>query len=435
MRNDIGRRSHEILMRAIDLSDSERREFVRKSCADDDELRQRVDHLISSLLDTKSFLETPALADQKAEPAAHMREVSAAISGYEIVRVIGDGGMATVYEAVQDRPKRVVALKVLKRGLVRSSAVRRFEFETETLARLRHRGIAQIYEAGAYADPHGDSIPYFAMEYVEQALPITRYADENRLDLEDRLRLFIEVCDAVQHGHQNGVIHRDLKPSNVLVDASGCPKVIDFGIARSTDPEDARITQRTDLGKLIGTLHSMSPEQCAGDEHVDLRTDVYSLGTILYELLCGRVPHDLSKVPLPEALRIIQQDSVARPGALNPRLHGDLEVVLLMALEKDRERRYQTASELAADLRRVLEHQPIMARPATTMYQLRKFARRHRVPVAAAIAIVATLIVGIAATARQAYVATLARQDAHAQQAIAEERLERALEAEALADA
>jgi len=413
-------------MRAIDLEGDERRAYVESVCAEDDRLRGRVHSLMAALGDTGTFLETPALGASFPAPDAEapLLDHAPTIPGYRIVGVIGDGGMATVYEAIQDRPSRHVALKVLKRSLARSSAAQRFEYETEILARLRHPGIAQIYEAGSFTDAHGDTIPFFALEFIENAETITKYADRHNLDTEERVKLFIEVCNAVSHGHQNGVIHRDLKPSNVLVDASGCPKVIDFGIARSTDPEQAWITQRSDLGKLIGTLNSMSPEQCSGMDTVDLRTDVYSLGTILYELLCGRVPHDLSRVPVPEALRIVQQDAPSRPASLNPRLQGDLDVILSTALEKDRARRYQTASELAGDLRRTLEHQPITARPATTMYQIRKFTRRHRVPVGAGVAIALTLIVGIAMTTRQAYVATAAKVEAV--QAREAEEIERA---------
>jgi serine/threonine protein kinase len=311
--------------------------------------------------------------------------VSRKIAGYTLQRVLASGGMGTVYLAVQDHPHRVVALKVMKAGIASRSALRRFEYESQVLARLRHPNIAQVYEAGAHREGGASDlpgVPFFAMEYVPDAKPITDYARLRNLATRQRLELFLQVCDAVHHGHQKGIIHRDLKPANLLVDPSGRPKVIDFGVARSTDSDMAVTTLQTEVGQLIGTLQYMSPEQCDADPHnVDVRSDVYALGAVLYELLCGRLPYEVAQATMFSAAKIIREEPPVRPSAANRAIRGDIETITLKALEKEPDRRYGSAAELSDDIRRYLRNVPIVARAPSVLYHLKMFARRHRAAV------------------------------------------------------
>ncbi len=423
MGHDLTRRAHALMMRALEIEDAERRlEFVTQECGDDVELLDRMRALLKALDEQKSFLESPAIARPE---SAVIRTSPDAMGGYRIIRAIGVGGMATVYEAMQESPKRRVALKVMRQALTQTSAVERFRFETEVLASLRHPCIAQIYEASASDDGHGVSTPYFAMEFIPDALPITAYAAERDLTLRERLEMLLPVFDAVHHGHQLGVIHRDLKPGNILVDSAGNPKVIDFGIARSIDPESAALTQEESGERVIGTLNYMSPEQHAGESaSLDIRTDIYALGVLLYELACERLPHDFSKVGLMEAARIVRESAPERPGAVDPQLRGDLEAVIMKALDPDRDRRYQAVPDFAADIRRYLDNVPVLARPATTVYRLRKFAQRRRGLVGSISAVSLAIALGVAATARQAYIATIARDREREQRMLAEQREE-----------
>ncbi len=337
------------------------------------------------------------------------------IGRYRIVRRIADGGMGSVFEAEQDHPRRRVALKVIRADLASHEIRRRFAHEAQILARLQHPGIAQIYDAG-WADTPGGSQPYFAMEYVS-GLPLTTYANQRSLDVRERLRVFVRICQAVQHAHQKGVIHRDLKPGNILVDDSGQPKVLDFGVARATDSDLQQVTVRTDVGQLLGTLPYMSPEQVAADPaQLDTRSDVYALGVILHELLTGRLPYDLSRKMLHEAVRIIREVEPTTIGSESRIFRGDLETIVAKALEKDKERRYASAAELATDVERHLNDEPIVARPPSVFYQARKFTRRNKVLVAGLVSVFAALVTGTVVSLHQAWIASEAR-------ALAETRL------------
>lgn len=317
------------------------------------------------------------------------------IGRYHIKRVLGSGGMGTVYEAVQDKPRRTVALKVMRTGIASRSALRRFEYESQLLARLRHPGIAEVYEAGTH-DDGGVGAPYFAMEYITGAKRITDYCREKTLNTRQRLELFLLVCEAVHHGHTKGVIHRDLKPDNILADAHGRVKVIDFGVARATDSDLAVTTLQTNVGQLVGTVQYMSPEQVEADpQDLDTRSDVYSLGVILYEMLCGKVPYDVTGMQLVAATRVVREQTATRLSTVHANLRGDIETIVLKALEKQRERRYQSAENLAADIRRFLANEPITARPPSLTYQIRVFTRRHRPLMAAVAAVFVALLIGV----------------------------------------
>ena len=316
------------------------------------------------------------------------------ISRYRIESVLGEGGMGLVYLARQERPDRQVALKLIRPGLADQRMLKRFEQEAEVLGRLLHPGIAQIYEAGT-ADAGFGPQPFFAMELV-RGVPLTEYASQKELTTRQRLKLMSKVCDAVEHAHQKGVIHRDLKPGNILVTEDGQPKILDFGVARATD-SDIQQTMQTDVGALIGTIPYMSPEQVGGDPaELDTRSDVYALGVILFELLAGRLPYSLERRMIHEAARVIREEEPTRLSSINKTLRGDVETIVSHALEKEKARRYQSASALGADLRRYLAHEPITARPASTWYQLSKFSRRNRGLVGGVVAAFAVLLLGLA---------------------------------------
>ncbi|QYK49434.1 MAG: serine/threonine protein kinase [Phycisphaeraceae bacterium] len=408
---DRARRAHAILTAALGVSRAEREQMVVAACEGDPALESKVRKLLAASDMSTGFLDRPALTSHS-DIAARVPD---AVGSYLVVGVLGAGGMATVYEAVQENPHRRVALKVMHQSMTNTDAYLRFRIETETLARLRHPGIAQIYEAGTAQLGLPTPSPFFAMELVPEASTITEHARSRNLSLRDRVAMFASVCDAVLHGHQHGVIHRDIKPGNILVGPDGVPKVIDFGIARTTGAASGPnpgITAQTRSTSLLGTLNSMSPEQCASPDSIDVRSDVYSLGVVLYELVTDRLPHDLSKRSIPEAIRIITQEPVPDAGKFRPEARGDLSAIIAKALEKDRENRYVGAAALAADLRRWLAFEPIEARPATAAELIRKFIRRNP-PLAGAIGFAAiALIAGTAVSARFAYVATKARDQA-----------------------
>ena len=325
--------------------------------------------------------------------------------------------MGSVYEAEQDQPQRRVALKVIRPDFIMPELVRRFSRESEVLGRLQHPGIAQIYEAGTFEDSHGPQ-PFFAMELVK-GQPVTEYARARTLDVKQRLELFARICDAVHYAHQQGVVHRDLKPANILVDAAGQPKILDFGIALLTDA-DVQATRQTSVGEVVGTLQYMSPEQVNADPAlIDSRSDVYSLGVILYELLAGRLPYDLTRKLIYEAARVILIDDPAPLSSIDRNLRGDTEIIVSKALEKEPGRRYGSAEDLASDVRRFLRDEPIAARAPSAMYQLRKFARRNRALVSGLAFAAVILIAGTAVSLWQAVRATTAERLAESRRGVA----------------
>jgi len=335
-------------------------------------------------------------------------EPSPKIGTYRILGLLGQGGMGTVYRAEQQNPQRIVALKVIRLGIATPEHLRRFEQEANLLGRLQHPGIAQIYEAGTANSGGGDQ-PYFAMEFI-QGPPLIQYANTRDLDTRDRLELIARICDAVHHAHQRGIIHRDLKPTNILVDESGQPKILDFGVARVTD-SDTQATRQTDMGQLIGTLAYMSPEQVLADPlALDIRSDVYALGVILYELLARKAPYNTERKALHEVVEVIREEDPAPLSSINRHFRGDVETIVAKALEKDKARRYASAAELGADIRRYLADEPIVARPPSTSYQLQKFARRHKALVAGTSAVFLVLVAGIIVSSREAVVARRAEQ-------------------------
>jgi serine/threonine protein kinase/tetratricopeptide (TPR) repeat protein len=360
----------------------------------------------------------PPVDSQATRPQPPTERHSRTIGPYRLLHLVGEGGMGEVWLAEQTHPvRRQVALKVIKAGMDTAQVVARFEAERQALALMDHPAIATVYDGGS--TPEGR--PYFAMEYV-RGEPITTYCDRQRLTTQERLELFMQVCEGVQHAHQKGIIHRDLKPSNVLVtiqDDHPVPKIIDFGVAKATAQHLTERTLYTELGVMIGTPEYMSPEQAEmGGLDIDTRTDVYALGVILYELLTGALPFDrkaLRQAGFAEIQRTIREKEPPRPSTritqlgpasteaaanrhteprrLASELRGDLDWVTMRALEKDRTRRYQTANALAGDLRHHLNNEPVFAGPRSTVYRAKKFVRRHRFGVAAAAALVLLLLV------------------------------------------
>jgi len=366
-----------------------RESCLEERCRGDPDLQAEVESLLSHYDGADGFMEIPALeygTDSVASCAREAAEIGQGepkIGRYSLTRIIGRGGMGIVWEAVQEEPRRIVALKVLKKGIASSRALRRFKYEVEFLGRLRHPGIAQIFEAGIHSEQDvtsgDDGVPYFAMEFVPDAKTIIEHARMMELKTRECLKLFSKVCNAVHHGHQKGIIHRDLKPANILVDDTGQPKIIDFGVARSTDYDLTMTTAQTDVGQLVGTVQYMSPEQCDADpESLDIRTDVYSLGVVLYELLCGRPPYDASSSSIYRATRIIKEIAPVPLSDINRRFKGDVDTIVLKSLEKDKERRYQSAAILEGDIRRYLDNRPITARPPSLTYQFAVFVRHHK---------------------------------------------------------
>lgn len=321
------------------------------------------------------------------------------LGGVKIVRLIGEGGMGRVYEAVQAKPERTVAVKIIRQGILTEKTLRRFEREAEFLAKLQHPGIAQIFVVGTYSSDLGE-IPFYVFEFIPNAKPITHYVDERNLALADRLKLFQQVCQAVSHGHDRGIVHRDLKPGNILIDSSGQPKVIDFGVARSTDSDLALTSMRTDTGQLVGTLQYMSPEQFGAEpDDLDARADVYALGVVLYELLATEPPYQVKRKGIHEAAKVVCEQAPTPLRSHDKSLPREIEAITHRCLQKDRRKRYRTAGALAHDLEQFLAGKPISTRPDSTItdYLLEPWraVQRRR-------ALLAGLLMGIALAAAAA---------------------------------
>ncbi len=425
-------RESSLFLEAIQLPADQRAAFVDRACGSDLELRHGLEALLQqdaadARVDHGPGRQFRTLLESTADEQAPLPE---RIGPYRILGLLGTGGMGTVFRAQQQHPRRVVALKVVHAWLATPEVLRRFEFETAALARLNGRGIAQIYEAGVVHE-HGRRLPFFAMELVE-GLPLTTYAERHGLSIRDRLALLADVCDVVAHAHQRGIIHRDLKPANILVQPDGQPKILDFGVARAVD--DQADSGQTRPGQLLGTLPYISPEQMDGSPaQIDTRNDVYALGIIAFELLAERQPWDLADLSLGEGLERVRRNEPPRLGSIDARLRGDIETVVAHALERDGQRRYPTASDLAHDIRRFLANEPVSVRPPSLLYQARKFTRRNRLLVGSAAAVFVTLAAGLITTSWQAARATrsearavlIAEREQNARQA-AEEQAARA---------
>jgi serine/threonine protein kinase len=451
-------RMRDIFDQARRLPAPERAAFLDGLVAADGAMRTQIEDMLAALEAAGPFLSEPTLGHQDDSPTADsaagatlatpLREgPGTRIGPYKLLQLIGEGGFGSVFMAEQEWPvARKVALKIIKLGMDTRTVVARFEQERQALAMMDHPNIAKVLDAGATDTGR----PYFVMELCKGE-PIAEYCDKHNLSIPERLELFAQVCQAVQHAHGKGIIHRDLKPSNVLVstqDGRAHAKVIDFGIAKATASKLTEKTLFTEHKALVGTPEYMSPEQAEGSLDIDTRTDVYSLGVILYELLTGTTPFtgkELRSGAYAEIQRIIREVEPVTPStrlsantqslatvAANRRteprklgvlVKGDLDWIVMKALEKDRSRRYETAQGLAMDIRRFLSGEPVLAAPPGAGYRINKFVRRHRVTVTAGAAVSASLLIGAVGFALKAREAGLERDAAiTARQAEATER-------------
>jgi serine/threonine protein kinase/tetratricopeptide (TPR) repeat protein len=440
---------------------AERAAYLDEACAGNPQLRAGVEALLRVHTNDPGFLEQPigsferttdvAAADstggeQPLERGAEEKPGVVLAGRFKVLEQIGEGGMGTVWMAQQTEPvKRLVALKVIKPGMDSKQVLARFEAERQALALMDHPNIARVLDAGTTATGR----PYFVMELVK-GVPLTKYCDEHRLTPRQRLELLIPVCQAIQHAHQKGIIHRDIKPSNILIalyDGKPVPKVIDFGIAKATGQQLTEHTLVTGFGAVVGTLEYMSPEQAEFNQlDVDTRSDIYSLGVLLYELLTGSTPLEknrLKEAALLEVLRVIREEEPPRPSTrlsttdqlprvaanrgLEPKrlsglVRGELDWIVMKALEKDRNRRYETANSLALDLQRYLADEPVAAGPPSNTYRLKKFLRRNRGPVLAAAFVLVTLVGGIIGTTAGLFRALAAEGNEREQRELANQR-------------
>ncbi|TAE90509.1 MAG: serine/threonine protein kinase [Verrucomicrobia bacterium] len=425
---------------ASSIEDADARaDFLDLTCHGQPELRRRIERLLSLRLSAERFFEVPAaetedeaddLKGHVASSALAVRsdgeEMDTRIGRYRLLDRLGEGGCGIVYLAEQMEPvRRRVALKIIRLGMDTENVIARFELERQALAMMDHPNIARVYDAGTTSSGR----PFFVMQWVEGD-KISDYCDKKRLKIRERVELFTRVCHAIQHAHQKGVIHRDIKPSNIIVteiDGIAVPKVIDFGVAKATSENPAKGETFTHAGQFIGTPAYMSPEQSmGGGMDVDTRCDVYALGALLYELLAGQPAFDPTRFQSNDVIntrRILCEEEPRLPSALValcsldrllqvadaracdaqklvPTLRGDLDRIVMMAMEKDRQRRYGSADAMAADLVRYLHDEPVMARPSNRMYRLRRLVRRNKVVFAAGAMVLATLIVGFAISTR-----------------------------------
>jgi eukaryotic-like serine/threonine-protein kinase len=420
--SDHWRRVDEVFNAAVLAPPEQRAALLERECSDDAVLRGEVVSLLSSHEQGSSLLDSPAFDVVQRPEDRSILAPGQRLGRYTLLKIIGRGSAGIVYEAQQDDPARLVALKVM-RALPHLDDLtpRLIRRETQALARLEHHGIAAIYEAA-----HCEGWHYFAMERI-QGRPITQHGRDHDLSLHDRIELMRRICDAVQYAHQRGVIHHDLKPSNILVTEAGEPKVLDFGLARIVGPE-ADPTRSTEPGFFRGTLAYTSPEQAAGAD-TDTRSDVYSLGVILFELLTGEMPSELAGLPVHEAVRVIAEEPPPRLSAaagedraLARRLRGDLETIVGKSLEKEPDRRYPTSAALSEDLGRYLRDEPVEARRSSAAYRLWKGVRRHRGLVATALAVLFLLSAAAANNYVQRQRAENARDEALVQKGLAEKR-------------
>jgi serine/threonine protein kinase len=388
-------RVHEIFDAMLDLPPSSWDESLPEACDGDEDLIQEVRSILDAHLAADATRVSPR---QERSPSSEATDMDFSARGFRLVRSLGIGGMGRVWEAVQETPNRVVAIKVLRWGSLSGDETERFLREIDLLGRISHPNVSQIFEAGSI-DSGEEKVPYFVMEHVDGARTIVEYCHEHKLDRNAMLDLFLVICRGVQAGHDLGIVHRDLKPSNILVDRHGKVKIIDFGLARPTPgdaPQEVDLTRST---QILGTLQYMSPEQCeGGSTSITRSSDVYSLGILLYELLCGDTPYTVQNMPFLEAVKVIRQLEPVRPSSHSRSLRGDLETILDKSLTKLPSRRYADAGELAADIERFLRNEPITAVPPSATYKAIRFVQRNRNPVvwsAALIVVIVASMIGL----------------------------------------
>ncbi len=442
----------DILLTALEMPEKEREGFLSEACRGNETLKDRLSKMLRVAQMDGSFMTNPVFELPQTIEMDAGESTGKEIGPYKLLEVIGEGGMGTVYMADQAKPvQRRVALKIIKAGMDTRQVVARFEAERQALAVMDHPNIAKVLDAGTTDNGR----PYFVMELVK-GIPITKYCNDKQLGLRERLMLVIDVCLAIQHAHQKGIIHRDIKPSNVLVtqyDGHPVPKVIDFGVAKATAQKLTEKTMFTAFGAVLGTLEYMSPEQAEMNQlDIDTRSDVYSLGVLTYELLTGTTPidqHRLHQAAFTEMLRIIREEEPVRPSTrlsshkfpasmsfagnneptkLASLVKGELDWIVLKALEKDRARRYESASALGADLQRFLNDEAVLAGPTSLSYRFWKTARRHRTAALVTCILVLTIFSASVFSKLKYFEERAAHQEAEVQKAAAIDNFKRAEE-------